>query len=199
MKRKPNLLWALAVLPLLLSANLASAYYDPGVQRWINRDPVSEPGFYRAAQPRYTLLHPTARDYEFVANDAVGKIDREGLWQVCCRSVRGGWGIILTHCDIRNGPCDPDPDSKGYPILYDCNCGDPGIKNASNMAKCLSQNPTDAGSGCWGDNCQSSSLNTLKKCCGKSPWQPSPYAYPLPTPPIVPPDHRMPYPPWAGL
>jgi hypothetical protein len=36
------LLWALAPLALFSAPNLASAYYDPGVQRWINRDPIEE-------------------------------------------------------------------------------------------------------------------------------------------------------------
>jgi len=39
------LLWPSALLALLSAPTLASAYYDPGVQRWINRDPLLEPGF----------------------------------------------------------------------------------------------------------------------------------------------------------
>jgi hypothetical protein len=35
---------ALALLALFFATNPASAYYDPGVQRWINRDPVAEEG-----------------------------------------------------------------------------------------------------------------------------------------------------------
>jgi hypothetical protein len=34
----------LLLLMLLAGAPLAEAYYDPGIQRWINRDPVGEPG-----------------------------------------------------------------------------------------------------------------------------------------------------------
>lgn len=36
--------WAPSLLALLLATNLASAYYDPGPQRWINRDPYGEIG-----------------------------------------------------------------------------------------------------------------------------------------------------------
>lgn len=36
------ILWALALLALLSTPSLATAYYDPGVQRWINRDPVAD-------------------------------------------------------------------------------------------------------------------------------------------------------------
>ena len=35
----------LTLLAVLSGPHLASAYYDPGVQRWINRDPLEEPGF----------------------------------------------------------------------------------------------------------------------------------------------------------
>lgn len=38
------LLGSLALLGLLSAPPLASAYYDPGVQRWINRDPTDERG-----------------------------------------------------------------------------------------------------------------------------------------------------------
>jgi uncharacterized protein RhaS with RHS repeats len=34
----------LTLLALLSAPDLASAYYDPGVQRWINRDPIGEWG-----------------------------------------------------------------------------------------------------------------------------------------------------------
>ena len=39
------MIWLLAAMALHSAANVASAYYDPGVQRWINRDPLSEGGF----------------------------------------------------------------------------------------------------------------------------------------------------------
>jgi len=42
------LVWTLALLALLSATNLASAYYDPGVQRWINRDPLARI-FHRTA------------------------------------------------------------------------------------------------------------------------------------------------------
>jgi hypothetical protein len=38
------LLMALALLAVLSAPNVASAYYDPGIQRWINRDPLAEGG-----------------------------------------------------------------------------------------------------------------------------------------------------------
>ena len=40
---KPTI-WFLTLLALLSAPHLASAFYDPGVQRWINRDPIAESG-----------------------------------------------------------------------------------------------------------------------------------------------------------
>jgi uncharacterized protein RhaS with RHS repeats len=45
MKRQiHHTIWFVTVLVLLSTPHLASAYYDPGVQRWINRDPMEETG-----------------------------------------------------------------------------------------------------------------------------------------------------------
>ena len=41
-----KLLFALLLL-LPLSTERASAYYDPGVQRWLNRDPIGEAAVIR--------------------------------------------------------------------------------------------------------------------------------------------------------
>ena len=57
-------MWALSLLALLSTAYPASAYYDPGVQRWINRDPTEE--------------RSGANLYCYGSNDAVDKIDAFG-------------------------------------------------------------------------------------------------------------------------
>jgi len=38
------LIWLLTLLAMVSAPQLASAYYDPGVQRWINRDPLGDGG-----------------------------------------------------------------------------------------------------------------------------------------------------------
>ena len=64
-----SLLLPLLLLVLLSPPNLASAYYDPGVQRWINRDPVGERGGRNL--------------YGFTANAPVARGDRDGyIWIV---------------------------------------------------------------------------------------------------------------------
>jgi len=57
-------IWLLAALALLSAANLASAYYHAGVQKWINRDPTQE--------------HGGANLYCYTSNDAVNRIDAFG-------------------------------------------------------------------------------------------------------------------------
>jgi len=40
----PSITWLPALLLFFLSFQAASAFYDPGLQRWINRDPIGESG-----------------------------------------------------------------------------------------------------------------------------------------------------------
>jgi len=55
------------LLVLLSTPHPASAYYDPGVQRWINRDPMEERGSINL--------------YSYVGDNPANKIDPLGLWQ----------------------------------------------------------------------------------------------------------------------
>jgi len=70
----------LLILINLAVAPAASAYYDPSVQRWINRDPIGEPGFQVASansdkpiRQRSTML------YGFAGNAPVMRYDLHGL------------------------------------------------------------------------------------------------------------------------
>ena len=65
MKTQLKALFGCVVLLAALSApHLASAYYDPGVQRWINRDPIQE------------VMGPNL--YAFVYNAPEGLVDTFG-------------------------------------------------------------------------------------------------------------------------
>ncbi len=65
MKRMLRILSLIAPLLLTLaSAPDALAYYDPGVQRWINRDPIQERG--------------GANLHHFVSNNPAGQVDAFG-------------------------------------------------------------------------------------------------------------------------
>ena len=66
------------LLALLSASHLARAYYDPGTQRWINRDPLGDPGFELLRQRGLRMtLDPNA--YRFVQNDPVDHLDELGL------------------------------------------------------------------------------------------------------------------------
>jgi hypothetical protein len=73
----------LAVLALLSAPQLAPAYYDPGLQRWINRDPIRERGFEtlrRHSSTRSGRIHTADGDlYQFVYNKPGNFIDSDGL------------------------------------------------------------------------------------------------------------------------
>lgn len=84
----------LFLLLLLLPIPRASAYYDPGVQRWVNRDPINEPGF--EALPRRTgavvLMGATQSPslFTFVGNRPVRGLDTFGLQMVGLPFPSGG-------------------------------------------------------------------------------------------------------------
>jgi uncharacterized protein RhaS with RHS repeats len=60
---KPTI-WLLTLLALLSAPHLASAYYDPGVQRWLNRDPIAEWGGINL--------------YGYCSNSPIDTVDGEG-------------------------------------------------------------------------------------------------------------------------
>ncbi len=65
MKRNTIGLWPLLMLLLGVAwTDRAFAYYDPGVQRWINRDPIDESGGINV--------------YRFVHNDPENFVDPDG-------------------------------------------------------------------------------------------------------------------------
>ena len=67
----------LFILINLAVAPVASAYYDPVVQRWINRDPLEDQGsFSQIGSPRFRVLLST---YRFVSNNPISLHDPLGL------------------------------------------------------------------------------------------------------------------------
>ncbi len=70
----------LSLLTVLLWASVASPYYDPQVQRWINRDPSSESGHqlyvsHQSLPPGFTEALNT---YAFVLNNPADSVDLDG-------------------------------------------------------------------------------------------------------------------------
>jgi hypothetical protein len=74
--------WFLILLAMFSAPPLASAYYDPGVQRWINRDPIAEKGGLNL--------------YVFAQNNALNEVDAFGHGPYYCLCVVG-----VTDCVLR--------------------------------------------------------------------------------------------------
>ena len=81
------------LLLLLASLHTTFAYYDPGLQRWINRDPLGELGFEAARRPQLAEVADRAILYRFIANDPCNGVDRNGLTlYLCSRKTTLGIG-----------------------------------------------------------------------------------------------------------
>jgi len=204
----------MTVLFVLVTAQVASAYYCPSTGRWLSRDPMGEPGFenLRAAGmvPKIgQIVSPasltpgrwvnrdtdvTKKDpdrYAMVRNNPINLSDAYGLWVVCRRAVRVATGEPsyygwFAHVDIVED-CSKCGNSTAD---EDVSCypikPDPKCKCPPDTAKCLQDNPYSAGEGTWGSNCQSNTRERLHKCCLIAPdWHPDFYAYPL-EPPLGP-------------
>jgi hypothetical protein len=114
MKTQMKLLSCFIIVPALLSApRLASAYYDPGVQRWINRDPLGD-HTVALKQPRLGPLRvivvaertqgPNLNS--LARNDAMNAWDPYGL-EVGIEYPTGGGGREKPP-DINYGRCIPN-------------------------------------------------------------------------------------------
>ena len=80
------------LIPLLftlLSHQTARAYYDPGVQRWINRDPLADQGLFilRLQSRRFVPVPIVERTegpnlYSIVSNDPENAVDPIGTFSI---------------------------------------------------------------------------------------------------------------------
>jgi len=89
----------LVFLALFSSVPNAAAYYDPGIQRWLNRDPIEEPGFKLTVRPGLRRENEGPNLYEFVKNRPTREIDAFGLFLGFGYGNWCGWS--------RSGPGDP--------------------------------------------------------------------------------------------
>ncbi len=69
MKAQVNYMKIILISAFMCMAEVANAFYDPGLQRWINRDPIQEEGGINL--------------YGFVCNDPLNSIDTLGLYNTC--------------------------------------------------------------------------------------------------------------------
>jgi hypothetical protein len=114
-----------ALLLALCTHQTASAYYDPGEQRWINRDPIQEQGGLNI--------------YQFVANNPSSKADVDGRYLIptvrdvkeCgkedwiaanqgCKKDYGCWSVVAT-CYLAKLVVEVGPFWAGaWVIVYTC-------------------------------------------------------------------------------
>jgi len=97
-------------------------FYDPLSQRWLNRDPLWEPGFQTFAGTHFVSLDVAVNLLAYVANDPIGRFDPLGLTDrdnptERCKDRCLKWGEQVTRSG-GNGPkaaadcdnaCDRDP------------------------------------------------------------------------------------------
>ena len=91
---KPKAALLSTLLFLLLASTSASAFYDPGTQRWLTRDPLGEAGaesIRPSAQSAGSLIPAEVREtpslYSFTRNQPVLRVDVDGLF-MCCVPVK---------------------------------------------------------------------------------------------------------------
>jgi RHS repeat-associated protein len=154
------------------------------------------PGYGRSPRPRVaeTQSEPAAllSPYAFVLNRPADHVDYRGLWVVCCRpgNVEPGDPLLTklvltfaTHCQLEQFVCPNDGFKyTAYPVTK-------STTGKMDNGRCCSQvhnweirdcikkrHPYSAGTGCPGNNCQTSALQGLANCCLTSTWSPSWYA-----------------------
>lgn len=93
---KPNIKHLILVLAVIFvgMVEVANAFYDPGLQRWINRDPIGVSGGINI--------------FAFSQNTPIDTVDLMGL--DCYRQNRQLWPVLLNH--------QPWPRSKYNPISH---------------------------------------------------------------------------------
>jgi hypothetical protein len=98
-----------SLLLLLASSPIASAWYDPGLQRWINRDPIDELGFQSTRGHKslqFMDLFPSIAElteglpnlYLFVHNSPAIGTDSFGLQRGGTGGGPGGYGRHTATC-----------------------------------------------------------------------------------------------------
>ena len=187
MKFKTNIL--LIILALLIYCSglcTASAFYDPGAQRWVNRDPFEEIGF-TIKQNRWVYLplnEEFSNMYIFIRNEPIDYFDYFGLTS------------LLYYVGCFNKEVNPTPekqctclcvgttDNECYNTCVSCQ----DIKNPRKVCECIMHARQDATGGEPNDY-------QIKQTCDKFPDVDVPCPKPKPSPGKPLPPISIPIPP----
>ncbi len=148
--------------------------YDPLSGRFCSRDPIG----YVENQSLY----------QYVKASPLNRTDPSGLLSVCCRPMRtGGIGDrIIDHCQLRNRCVSGETESPVWPDRSPNRSMDDGTKCANatraDIEACIRRNQHSdqphGGPPGMDNNCQSSTVDRIAKCCLKSNWRPGIVANP---------------------
>ena len=163
-------------------------FYDPYLQRWMNRDPITDIAF-RASDPhRHLSLPANTPCFLFVQNDSLNQIDPLGLWQMrwppwgnkkskkCkdCEQEEQAWAFVkeqLKEAFLQIGEAD-DRASKFVPfvrtVLYAVDAAK-RVCNAFNPTECMEFTKPD-GSGLTSDNCLGCCLEIISLFGAETAW-----------------------------
>jgi hypothetical protein len=112
MKNRTITTMLVAVSALLALAEAASAYYSPRLGRFLNRDPISEPGAAQVRQaarpapsfiPRDPLNAGGLHLYGFAGNDPANKVDVLGLYYGGGGDWKEKWNCL---CNCGKSKCE---------------------------------------------------------------------------------------------
>jgi RHS repeat-associated protein len=126
-------------------------FYNPALQRWLNRDPLGEPGFEAAEQLGEDFSSPGPKLYTFVQNDAVNQIDPAGLEE---KKAKSYWEWVQEMAkkvkdaakDYEDGKCPKDPCKVPSSLNALCTCMYEAAKqkDVEEMVKCVCQTDPDS-------------------------------------------------------
>jgi uncharacterized protein RhaS with RHS repeats len=147
----PTLGWLRApqLFILLASAPLAHAYYDPAVQRWINRDPIEESGGLNLQT--------------FTGNSPLTRVDKDGrFWGYVFAGVAARCAlpyVVAAHWKFHNSQDKMKHCWVSCMIARDCGLSVSGIAGVIKELRDLGLG------GGWGDSLEDSKANLNGYAC----------------------------------
>ncbi len=102
-------------------------FYDPGMQRWLNRDPMGEVGFQLGRKRGVSLTGSTSHSYAFLRNAPYQNVDPLGLSPLnyigvdghCCNKSEGREYALVNHSWVA---LEPGECTKGGLDAIDDDC-----------------------------------------------------------------------------